>query len=78
MSLRDGRGILLEDGWTLFNLDPQGDVGMYEVVSVLKEILDELKEMNSKLDSIQGDGLWNSISDVHNKLDDIETIISVL
>ena len=39
---------------------------------ILQEILLELKEINSKLDNIQGDGTHNSISDVCNKLDSIQ------
>ena len=52
---------------------------MYEVEKLLQRILDELKEMNSnindtndKLDSIQGTGLYNSISEIYEKLESIQ------
>ena len=44
---------------------------MDEVVDVLKDILNELHDMNSKLDDIRGSGLY-SIEDIHSKLDDIQ------
>jgi len=45
---------------------------MNELVEVMQEILEELRGINLRLDSIQGDGLYNSISDVHDKLDEIQ------
>lgn len=38
----------------------------------LQEILSVLQEINSKLDDIKGSGLYNSISDIHEKLDSIQ------
>lgn len=46
-----------------------------ELVSVLNDIKYELKEMNGKLDDIKGIGVYNSISDVHNKLDSISNAV---
>ena len=45
---------------------------MNEIVSVLQDILWELKEINGKLDDIQGYGLDNTLSDVCSKLDSIK------
>jgi len=47
---------------------------MDELVSVMKDILAELQEMNSKLDDIKGVGVYNSLADVCDKLDDIKGI----
>ena len=51
---------------------------MNELVEVMQQILEELRGINLRLDSIQGDGLYNSIGDVHDKLDDVESAISSL
>lgn len=45
---------------------------MDRVIDVLQDILIELREMNGKLDSIQGTGLYNSISEIYEKLDSIQ------
>lgn len=50
---------------------------MDELVSVMQDILAELKEMNSKLDDIKGTGLYNSLSDVCDKIDSLETTITL-
>ena len=51
---------------------------MDELVNVMEEILIELKEMNSKLDDIQGSGIYKSIADVCDKVDDVcDTIDSL-
>lgn len=44
---------------------------MDEIVNVMQEILDELKEMNSKLDEIKGFGIYNSLCDVCDKIDSL-------
>jgi hypothetical protein len=44
---------------------------MDELISVMQDILSELREMNSKLDAISGFGVY-SISDVCNELDSIK------
>lgn len=44
---------------------------MDELISVMSDILSELREMNSKLDDIKGYGLDNSIADVCSKLDEV-------
>ncbi|MBH0231386.1 T7SS effector LXG polymorphic toxin [Halobacillus yeomjeoni] len=51
---------------------------MEELIEVMKEIRDELQEMNTKLDNIdyslgalKGNGLYDSISDLYEKLDDL-------
>lgn len=49
---------------------------MDRVVDVLQNILFELQEMNSKLDDIKGSGLYNSISDVCDKLDEVKEELS--
>ena len=38
---------------------------------ILQQILDELRDMNQKLDDIKGFGINNSLSDVCDKLDDV-------
>lgn len=50
---------------------------MDELVNVMEEILIELKEMNSKLDDMQGSGIYKSISDVCDKIDSLETTITL-
>ena len=49
---------------------------MDQVADLLSEILSELREMNGKMDDIMGSGLYNSITDVCNKLDDVESKLS--
>lgn len=44
---------------------------MDELVSIMEEILLELRMMNSKLDDIQGLGLNDSIADVCDKIDEL-------
>ena len=44
---------------------------MEELLSVLIDIKNELFEMNLKLDEIKGSGLFNSITDMCDKLDAI-------
>lgn len=44
---------------------------MDELISVMKEIRNQLAEMNEKLDEIKGFGLCNNLSDIYNKLDEI-------
>ena len=44
---------------------------MDEMISVLQDILLELREINGKLDDIKGYSSDNSLSDVCSKLDDI-------
>lgn len=51
---------------------------MDELISVLESILSELQEMNAKLDQIKGFGPCDSISDVCDKLDDVnDSIVSL-
>ena len=50
---------------------------MNELISVMEDIRDLLKEVNEKLDDIRGRGLY-SIEDVCSKLYDIETSIENL
>lgn len=45
---------------------------MDEMISVLQDILLELREINGKLDDIKGYGSDNSLSDICSKLDDIK------
>lgn len=46
------------------------------VVDVLQDILIELREMNIKLEDIKGLAPFNSIADVCDKLDSVESAIS--
>lgn len=41
---------------------------MDELLAVLENILSELEEMNSKLEEIKGISIYNSISDIYDKL----------
>ena len=45
---------------------------MDELLAVLENILSELEEMNSKLEEIKGISIYNSISDIYDKLGEIE------
>ena len=51
---------------------------MDELVTVLESILSELQTMNSKLDEIKGMGMYDSISDVCDKLDEVGDKINSL
>lgn len=51
---------------------------MDELVMVMKDVLSELQNINEKLDEIRGDGLYNSLSDVCNKLDSIERSVDAV
>lgn len=58
---------------------------MNELVSVIRDILIELQEMNSKLDKmnskldeIKGIGLFHSISDVYDNIDNLDSKLSDL
>lgn len=51
---------------------------MDELVTVLESILSELQTMNAKLDEIKGMGIYDSISDVCNKLDEVGDKINSL
>lgn len=53
-----------------------------EVVSLLSEILNELRDVNSKIDDVKGIGVYSSLSNVcdkidelGNKIDNLETVI---
>ncbi len=46
--------------------------------ALLLEILNELREINQKLDDIKGLGPWDSITDICDKLDSIDTNTSGL
>ena len=49
---------------------------MDELADIMREVLNELKELNSKLDSIRGVGAYNSMADIYDKLDIINYSIS--
>ena len=51
---------------------------MDELVTVLESILSELQTMNAKLDEIKGMGMYDSISDVCDKLDEVGDKINSL
>ena len=42
---------------------------MDELLAVLENILSELEEMNSKLEEIKGISIYNSISNIYDKLE---------
>lgn len=44
---------------------------MDELIDVMKEILLELQEINSKIDDIKGYGICSSLSDLGDKIDEI-------
>jgi hypothetical protein len=50
---------------------------MEDMVLVLESILEELQEINGKLDDIKGFSGNCSISDVCDKLDNLETTITL-
>ncbi|MGL4912862.1 MAG: hypothetical protein ACRC3Y_10595 [Romboutsia sp.] len=45
---------------------------MEELVEILKEINDNIILLNEKLDDIKGDGLYSSLSDVCDKIEDMK------
>lgn len=45
---------------------------MDELIEIMKEILSEIEGISYKLDSIKGNGLYDSISDVCDKLESIK------
>lgn len=45
---------------------------MEEIVQLLKYIVLELQETNSKLEEIKGSGAFSSISDICEKIDSLE------
>ena len=51
---------------------------MDELKGVLKDILYELQSINEKIDIIIGDGVYNSLSDIHTKLEAIENVVDNL
>ena len=51
---------------------------MEEIKEVLNDILIELQQMNEKLDTIMGTGVFNSLSDIYDKLGDIESSVDNL
>ena len=51
---------------------------MDELVTGLESILSELQTMNAKLDEIKGMGMYDSISDVCDKLDEVGDKINSL
>ncbi len=50
---------------------------MDELISVMQELLDEIRTMNYKLDDMRGSGLC-SIDDLCSKLDEVSSGISAL
>ena len=50
---------------------------MDELVTVLESILSELQTMNAKLDEIKGMGMYDSISDVGDKINSLETTVTL-
>lgn len=51
---------------------------MLQMEALLSEILNELREINQKLDDIKGFGPWDSITDICDKLDAIDSNTSGL
>lgn len=50
---------------------------MDELISVMQDLLDEIRTMNYKLDEMRGSGLC-SIDDLYSKLDEVSSGISAL
>lgn len=50
---------------------------MDELVNLMEQILAELQEMNSKLDDIKGLGPYDSLTDVCDKIESLETTITL-
>lgn len=46
-----------------------------KILEKLDSINDGIDELHSKLDDMQGIGLYNSISDVHDKLEEIKNTV---
>ena len=51
---------------------------MDELKDILNDILIELQYMNSKMDIIIGSGVNNSLSDIYDKLEAIESTVDSL
>lgn len=49
-----------------------GGAQMDEMISVLKYIAIELQELNATIKDLKGSGVFNSISDICDKLDEIQ------
>ena len=43
-----------------------------EMINVLKCIFSELKELNENVKDLKGDGIFNSVSDICDKLNEIQ------
>lgn len=50
---------------------------MDELIEIMSNLLTEIQELNSKIDNIKGFGMCNSISDVCDKIDSLETTITL-
>ena len=51
---------------------------MDELIEIISELLTEIRELNSKIDDIKGFGLYGSINDVCDKLDDIKSEVEAI
>ena len=49
-----------------------GGAQMDEMISVLKYMAIELQELNATIKDLKGSGVFNSISDICDKLDEIQ------
>lgn len=49
-----------------------GGAQMDEMISLLKYIAIELQELNATIKDLKGSGVFNSISDICDKLDEIQ------
>lgn len=49
---------------------------MERLIAVMREILEELKSVNSKLDNISGDSNLNAITEICDKLESIDDYMS--
>lgn len=47
------------------------------VVSLLSKTLNELRDVNSKIDDVKGIGVYSSLSDVCDKIESLETTITL-
>ncbi len=49
---------------------------MDELVDIMRDVLNELEGINNKLESILGPSGFNSLSDIYDKIENIESYVS--
>lgn len=61
-----------------FTIKYKGENKMDDLIFIMNEMLEELRDINRKLDEIQGNSINNSISDICDKLDIIDLSIDAI